>query len=385
MLYLNDDMTDELSKNLPAPRLLVVEDDSDYAHVLSRALEAQYQVVCADSGEEALSLLTKHPFDLVLLDVMMWKINGLQVLKAIREVSEPVDLPVILLSARASNKDIAQGLDAGANDYITKPCDLEVLQARIRRQLEIKRTLDERQRTINHLKANQESKDQLMFIATHDIKNPLNNIRLAHFYLRNSIGDDPYAIDALDTIEETLNSINELVEDFLDSAVLQNGKAELELEPVEIEPLIWSAISQYGASANRKNVTLLMDNTDGVVIADRSRLVQVLSNLVSNAVKYSPRNRMVNVFTDKRGDRVRVSVSDEGPGIREDERHKLFKAFGKLSNKPTGGESSTGLGLWIVKELVELQGGIVGVDCPPGGGSIFWVELPAYIPNDEAM
>jgi signal transduction histidine kinase len=385
MLYLSDDMTNEMSKDLPAPHLLVVEDDSDYANVLSRALEAQYHVVSASSGEEALHILTKQPFDLVLLDVMMWKINGLQVLKAIRAIAEPAALPVILLSALASNKDIAEGLDAGANDYITKPCDLDVLHARIRRQLEIKRTLDDRQRTINHLKANQESKDQLVFIATHDIKNPLNNIRLAHFYLKNSIGDDPYAIDALDTIEETLNSINELVEDFLDSALLQNGKAELELEAVEVEPLIWNAISQYGASANRKNVTLLMDNTDGVVIGDRSRLAQVLSNLVSNAVKYSPRNRMVNVFAEKRGDKVRISVADEGPGIREEERPKLFKAFSKLSNRPTGGESSTGLGLWIVKELVELQGGTVGVDCPPNGGSIFWVELPAYIPQDDAI
>jgi signal transduction histidine kinase len=102
----------------------------------------------------------------------------------------------------------------------------------------------------------------------------------------------------------------------------------------------------------------------------------MLSNLVSNAIKFSPRNTTIMVWVDEGDKWQRICVSDQGPGIPTDERDKLFGMFSRLSTHPTGTESSTGLGLWIVKQLAELQNGHVGVECPQDGGSIFWVELP---------
>ncbi|MEP7290138.1 MAG: ATP-binding protein, partial [Chloroflexota bacterium] len=113
------------------------------------------------------------------------------------------------------------------------------------------------------------------------------------------------------------------------------------------------------------------------VMADQRLLRQVVGNLVSNAIKFSPPGTQTCLWADVVNDRVRIYVADGGPGIPPEERGKLFTMFSKLSTRPTGGETSTGLGLWIVKELIQLQGGRVGIDQPADGGSAFWVELPA--------
>jgi signal transduction histidine kinase len=136
-------------------------------------------------------------------------------------------------------------------------------------------------------------------------------------------------------------------------------------------------VSQYALTASEKGIALDSLPTDARVCADIERLSQALANLVSNALKYSPPGATVTLWAENVYDRVRVCVADQGPGIPAGERNRLFTQFGKLSTRPTKGESSTGLGLWIVKHLIQLQNGTVGVECPAEGGSIFWVELPA--------
>jgi len=298
------------------------------------------------------------------------------VLAGIRGNSEISGLPVILISGLANNDIMVKGLQGGANDYITKPFDADIIKARIKNQVEMKRLLDEREQTIAYLKSTHEIKDRFLRIATHDLKGPLNSIYLAQYYLRNGVGNDSSAIDALDVIEDTVNTMNELIEDFLDSSALETGKPELRVEPVEVESALWDIIARYSATANRKNITLLMGKSQGYVLADSARLAQIISNLVSNAIKYSPPDHIVTVSSSVAPETVRISVADEGAGVLPEERPRLFQAFSKLSNRPTNGESSTGLGLWIVKELAQMHNGTVGADFPAEGGSVFWVELP---------
>ena len=125
-----------------------------------------------------------------------------------------------------------------------------------------------------------------------------------------------------------------------------------------------------------------MRDCDRQIVADERLLRQVLGNLVSNAIKFSPPGTETSVWTEPNGDFVRICVADGGPGIPPEERRNLFQMFSKLSTRPTAGESSTGLGLWIVKELMQLQKGRVGFDQPETGGSLFWVELP--VPTSQA-
>jgi signal transduction histidine kinase len=144
-----------------------------------------------------------------------------------------------------------------------------------------------------------------------------------------------------------------------------------------VRDVVVNVVTQYEIVARGKEIELLVDETPGNIIADRARMIQVVGNLVSNALKYSPRSSRIRIWSEERGQDNCLFVQDQGPGIPETERHLLFQEFSKLTPRPTAGEARTGLGLWIVRHLVRGQGGMVGADFPPEGGSVFWVEMPA--------
>lgn len=365
------------------PHILLVDDNFETLKLLQRVLQNDYHVTFAQSGDAALELLGRYLFDLVLLDMMMPGLNGLDVLKMMRSDPETANIPVVVLSAMSRGKDVVTALQAGANDYVTKPFDIEVVRMRIHNQVRMKELMDERAATIEYLRDSVDVKDRFLRIATHDLKNPLNNIRMAHYYLRTLVGQKPEAAEALGIIADTVDTMTQLIEDFLDTAAIQSGKPSLNPDIVPVESILWEVFSNFEAAARRKQITLMMGAVSGVVYADPTRLHQIISNLVSNAVKYSPEGRVVTVSAEIHNGSVRINVADEGPGIPEGERGKLFEPFGKLSTKPTGGESSSGLGLWIVRELVALHHGKLGLESPAEGGSVFWVELPAW--QEQAM
>lgn len=229
---------------------------------------------------------------------------------------------------------------------------------------------------------------QLFRMAAHDLKTPLGNLRIAEHLLRQTLPESTEAVQTLDMIRLTVDSMGEMIDSFLDVMELQAGQVEIKLKPIELRAAVFNVISQYEPAANKKRIRLRAGAVSGRVRADAARLVQALANLVSNAVKYSPKTSEVLVYAESRGGCVRLCVKDEGPGIPHEERGKLFTEFGRLSPQPTGGESSSGLGLWIVKQLIQAQGGAGGAEFPQDGGSIFWLALPrcaaSFSADDEA-
>lgn len=361
--------------------LLVVDDDRINRELLMHLFERDYKVTSAGSGQEALDKLKDLPdIDLVMLDIMMPNMSGLDVLAEIRDREHTTDLPVILISAMANTRDVVNGLRLGANDYITKPVDVSVVIARVKTQLMVKRLLDERKKTIKELEQAETMRSQLFRIASHDLKTPLSNIRMAEHLLRKTINPTKDTDQMLETIRLTVDSMGNIITNFLDMVELQTGRLELKLKPIEYKEVVYNVLTQYEIAADKKEIKLEMGHIGGWVMADASRLVQVVSNLVSNALKYSPTGKTVKVYTESGGGMGKLFVKDEGPGIPEVERDQLFTEFGKLSTRPTGGESSTGLGLWIVKHLITAQDGTVGFDFPEKGGSVFWVALPECTP-----
>ncbi len=364
--------------------LLVVDDDRINRELLMHLFERDYHISTAGGGREALDMLHEDPtIDLVMLDIMMPNMSGLDVLGEIRETPATRNLPVILISAMANTRDVVNGLRLGANDYITKPVDVSVVVARVKTQLMVKRLLDERQETITELTKAEKLRSQLFRIASHDLKTPLSNIRMAEHLLRKMLPEDKSTNQTLDTIKLTVESMGSIISNFLDMVELQTGQMDIKLKPIEFKDVVYNVLTQYEIAANKKNIKLEMQETDGWVTADASRLIQVVSNLVSNAIKYSPENTTIVVSTRTENGRGFIYVADQGPGIPEDEREKLYTEFGKLSTRPTGGESSTGLGLWIVKHLTNAQRGEVGVDFPESGGATFWISLPECPPPSE--
>lgn len=366
------------------PHILIVDDEEAINFLLQRILEPHYRVTCANNGAQALALLDDSDFDLVMTDVRMPLVDGLQLLEAIRDNPALADLPVVMISALADNKDIVHGLEMGANDYIGKPLDRRIVLARVHTQIELKRLMDAQKQANLELKQTQTMRDRFFNMASHDLKSPMNQIRLAQFLLRESISENPETDKLLDNIEFAVSMMEDIVRDYLEIAALHSRPLELSLAQVALEDILWDVIGQYHINAQKKNISLVVESATGSVCADQSRMIQSLGNLVSNAIKYSPSGSSVTLSTQRQGDCFRINVKDRGPGIPEAERDLLFTEFGKLSTKPTGGENRTGLGLWIVRQLVELQNGTVGVDVPAEGGSIFWIEMPAWCCEDDA-
>ncbi len=375
-------MAFNIQANNPSQRsthILVVDDDVSIRLLLTHCLENQYLVTTAANGREALALLEQQQFDLVLSDVRMPEVDGFAVLAAVRDNPEYAHIPVILISGLADNPDIAKGLELGANDYITKPIDRRLVLARIRTQITLQEALQQHEQTITELQSIQLMRDRFFHIASHDLKNPMNNIRMAHFLMRELDDDDPSWDVLLNNIEASLDTMESIVSDFLDMAAIQSRALDLDFQAVTVEEALWEVIIQYNISAQKKDIVVKIDDGSGVIRADFRRLVQALSNLVSNAIKYSPRGSEITLFTHQTAEVVRIFIRDQGTGIPDEERAMLFSEFGKLSTKPTEGEGRTGLGLWIVKQLVTLQGGSVGAEFPEAGGSVFWVELPSWV------
>jgi two-component system sensor histidine kinase/response regulator len=358
------------------PQVLVVDDDHATRALLTQVFSPTCDVVAVGNGLEALRMLANHSVDVVLLDIMMPGMSGLEVLEAIRRDETLVELPVILISARTMQKDVVEGLQRGANDYISKPIDLAVARARVNTQLKLKRLSDAYQATILDLQSSQQLQANFVQIVSHDLKGPLTNLRMAHHLLREMLRDSDSASGVLESAELSVVEMNTLIRTFLDVAVTQNGQLEIRPDCLNVTDHLRRVVDQHTLPAQRKQIDVVLEDGESAVVADGRLFGQIISNLLGNAIKYSPPKSTVRLWAEPQGNRVRICVADQGPGIPEAERSRLFRMFGKLSARPTGGESSTGLGLWIVKTLTEAQGGDVSVECPPDGGSIFFVELP---------
>lgn len=356
--------------------LLIVEAAPNTRPFIQQTFEGDHRLIFAQSADEALTALRQQTVDLVLVDMTGAQSSFAALLPMLRAERSSTELPVILISAQGDSKAAARGLQLGANDYVTPPLDGDTLRARVGTQITLRDTLNEPKQIITQLKFTQEMQENFSRIISHDLKGPLTNIRMAQFMLRDILRENREASTILDNMDLTLNGMVDMIRMFIDA--MDSQQLEPHLQTLDSHDLLVETADQYSLSAERKNIRLtLYEDSSHMLVADQRMLRQVVGNLVSNAIKFSPRGTETRLKAEQRGDHVRISVADDGPGIPVDERGKLFTMFSKLSTRPTAGEASTGLGLWIVKELTRLQGGRAGVDHPAEGGSVFWVELPA--------
>ncbi len=343
--------------------ILVVDDVEANRRLLQRRMEREgYRVVLASDGEEALAHISDGGIDLVLLDVMMPGLSGVDVVERVRATRGPAELPVVMVTAVEAAESIVEALDKGANDYVSKPFDAAVLRARVRNLLRLKELHDLRAEFVR--------------MASHDLKNPLTNVMMALDLVRGRAdGSDGEMIRLGLASCEHMES---LIADFLDMQALQDGRVRLARERVVAAELLRETVDAQTLTAARKQVKLSVDAaSDITVFADRPRVRQVLANLVSNLVKFSPPGAAGRVRATRDDSGVRFEVIDEGPGLADGESERIFGRWARGSSRPTGDETSTGLGLWICKEIVKLHGGAIGAENnEPGPGATFWFTLP---------
>jgi len=357
-------------------KLLIVDDDPVNVQVLVGYLARyNFNLIVATDGAEALDKVEREgPFHLILLDVMMPKLSGLEVTYRLREKYPAPELPILLLTARHQTEDLVEGFEVGANDYLVKPIAREELLARVRTQLKLVKLTS----TNEALQQANQLKTDLISVAAHDLKNPLVSVSGYAELIQQPVDDlatiQQFATHIQTAAERMLVIINQLLE----SAALESAQLKLDQHPINAADLLNTIETRRRPQAQKKQQQLKFDFDPHIIVrADEPRLLETFDNLVDNAIKYSPLGKNIQVSLSQQDGWACFRVQDEGLGLSEADKQKIFGKFQRLSARPTANEGSAGLGLYIVKRIVELHGGRVMADSPgQGQGSTFTVLLP---------
>ena len=371
-------------------RVLLVDDNADMRDYLKRLLAPYWTVDVAGDGAEALDKARAEPPDLVLSDVMMPRLDGHGLLKALRENARTAVTPVILLSARAGEDARVEGLATGADDYLVKPfaareliarvnAHLRLARARLSTQQELERQYSAADAARRTAEAASRAKDEFLAMLAHELRNPLgvvlNGVKILD---RIGSGDDE-AARIRSVITRQMEHLSRLLDDLLDVARISQGRIELRKEPVDLRTVVDFAVEseRHRIVAKAQTLDVVMPSAPIMVYADRARLQQVVGNLIHNASKYTPEHGRVGVSVGHAGDEASVRVRDTGVGIPPEKLAAIFELFVQLDTSPDRAEGGLGIGLTLVRRLLEQHAGHVRAESAGLGlGSEFIVTLP---------
>lgn len=344
--------------------ILIVDDQVANVQVVGTMLATfGYDLMIAQDGEQAIERVRAKTPDLVLLDVVMPGMGGLEVCRALHAMKGMEGVPIIFLSADNEKSTVVEALETGGVDYITKPFNKAELLARVRSHLELKKTREECQKLL--VKA-----EHFLEIMAHDLRNWIGS---AHFsaQLLDEMEDLSGKAKRLSTtIRESTAQALSFIDEYLANARAASTTWELERKVFDLEPLVRAGIAYHHTEAQAKGISLNLEVAAGPlrVKSDRLAVLRIIENLVTNAIKFSPRGSTVKITVG--ANPVSLTVADEGPGFSNEDREQLFTPYTRLSARPTGGEVSTGLGLAIVKQLCDSLDIGISVEAPPKGASI---------------
>ncbi|MEM7587706.1 MAG: ATP-binding protein, partial [Acidobacteriota bacterium] len=380
------------------PTLLVVDDEPVIRQVLWNYLAQDYEVLTAASGAEALRTLQERSVDLVLLDVMMPKMSGYEVCRELRRQHALAQLPVIFLTAKSQTSDRVAGLAAGANDYLVKPVAKDELLARVATHLELRtvnrelselvhertaqieereRLLKERERLILQLEARNDELARFNYTVSHDLRNPLTTIRNYVGLLERDAkaGDQDRVQQDLLRIDTAACQLSQSLDELYEFSRV--GQQRNPHQDVPFGRLVEEAREALSEALAERKVELSVAPDLPVVRGDRPRLLEVVRHLLDNAIRYMGEQAAPRIDIGVRDDadtseRV-LFVRDNGSGVAPRYRYRIFELFERLEPETSEG---TGIGLALVKRIVELHGGRIWVESRGEGGSTFCFTLP---------
>ncbi|EIJ40993.1 signal transduction histidine kinase [Beggiatoa alba B18LD] len=361
--------------------VLLVDDVSANIDVLLNCLlTAGYNIEVANSGEEALQQARKIQPDIILLDIMMPGINGFETCQRLKADTQTTDIPIIFMSALSATSHKIMGFEVGAVDYLSKPIQAKEALARIQTHLtirELQRHLQTQNTLLQQLNV---EKSELLAITAHDLKNPLSAIQLLAEVLHKSCHELPpnKVSEYAHKIDATARRMFQLINNLLDADKIESGRLNLSLEPLDFLPILRNQLKQYAEPAHKKDLNIKLKHHDNeyMILADLTALQQILDNLISNAIKYSPAHKNIELSLQVTDNNIVFSIQDQGYGLSYTDQTKLFTKFARLTPKPTGDEHSTGLGLFIVKKLTEAMAGDIHCESKENQGTKFILTLP---------
>ncbi len=379
-----------MNADQPKADILIVDDTFANLQLLSSMLTTQgYKVRPANSGPVGLNAARNAKPDLILLDVKMPGMNGYEVCELLKADEGLCDIPVIFVSALDTAIDKVRAFDVGAVDYVTKPLQVEEVVARVNTQLtlyrqrqELERQRDEimdlRQRERTHYEELSRLKDEFVQAVSHDLKNPVHTIiNFVYMLERNGTIADPDEAEILQQIRSAAQRMNDLIMDLLDLSRLEAGKA-LTLHNLSLNDFLRFRLSEFQISLPRHDLTFTFMSEDEkiFIMMDPMHMGQVVTNVLSNAAKYTPSEGNIAVSLRRQGDEALVTISDNGLGIPKDDVPHLFERFYRVKAHRHIKQEGTGLGLAIVKAIVEQHSGHIWVESQLGQGTDVHIALP---------
>jgi len=368
---------------MPDTSVLVVDDEESVATTIQAILQLDgHEVVAVTNGAEALRILNQRQFDVVLTDLRLTDVDGVEILKVVQRTAP--ETAAIMLTGYASLESAIAALRSGAYDYLMKPSDVEELRATVNRAIE-RRLL---RRRLVELEEVDRLKTQFLSMASHELRTPLTAvsgfIQVARRRLvRSAERDQPAdwkeeatrAAETLELAQRQSRRLGRLVDELLDVSRLQLGRVEMHRGELDLVTTLREVVDRVRLLGTSHTFELHDHAKTAQVYADRDRIDQVFENLLGNAVKYSPDGGVVAVVVQRENGEAHVSVTDRGIGISPEELDQVFNLFYRSPDPRAGQVGGLGLGLYISREIVMQHGGKLWAESS-GQGSTFHVTLP---------
>lgn len=362
------------------PHIIVIDEDKkNLENVENNLKDFDATISSVAPSKEAIKRIAEHTPDLLIMNSRILWDNNNSIYDQIRNHVETENLPVLFMIETIDTDIVDQIFSVGGTDYLTFPINPNEFKSRIGCQIkmiELGRQIESMTQSFNDKISDR--KDYLA-LAAHDMKNPLFNISMLSKFIRDDAAlSRDEVIEFVNDIVISSNNMIQLITNFLDLNKLEQGKVNLVFEDVHINNIVLKTIIDYTNRANKKNINIRLNSLakNAMVYADQFAASQVLDNVISNAVKYSPFDKDILIKLSSTPNAVLIEINDKGSGFLPEEMDRLFEKFAKFSSKPTGDESSTGLGLSIVKSYMDAMNGKIWCECDEKKGTTFFIEFP---------
>ena len=361
-------------------KILIVDDVVSNVLLLKILLSNEkFQVCTANCGNMCIEQAKKEKPDLILLDVMMPDINGFDTAVILKKDPETQDIPIIFLTALNNPSDLVHGFQVGANDFLTKPFNKEELVMRVMHQIQlvaakriIVRQNEELRRTISN-------RDKMYSVIAHDLRSPMASIRMVLNLAVNvvspeTVGEEIFGL--LDKANRESEETHDLLDNLLKWTKSQTGRLNVVYQDIDLDDIIPGAVDIFMMIAEMKKIDLKYIPADEklTVHGDNDMIKTVIRNFLSNAIKFTPEGKGIEVFYKREGDFARISVRDHGVGIAADRVESIFHKG--ETTYGTGGEEGSGLGLQLCQDFARKNGGDAYVESVEGEGSTFSCTIP---------
>lgn len=379
-----------MTTDVPPIPCLLVDDLEENLLALEALLQRDgLTFLKARSGEEALELLLVHDVALALLDVQMPGMDGFELAEYMRGNERARHIPIIFLTAGSADVQRRfRGYEAGAVDFLQKPIEGDILRSKANiffdlysQRREIIAQRDAMGQLADQLRLADRRKNEFLAILGHELRNPIMALGAGLHLLARRGGEDA-ARNIRNQMDRHVGHLTRLVEDLLDIARIDQGKISLVKEKLLLQNTALFAVeaSQPQINAGEHALTIDMPDEDVWLMADQTRIVQIISNLLNNAAKYTPAGGQLRLLSRLEGSNVIVEVVDNGVGIPPEMQTKIFDLFAQVPGTGSAAKEGLGIGLALVRQLVELHDGQIELKSSvPGEGSVFAVSLPRLV------